>query len=149
MAVTPACHIKQALRPVSVAATRVAILEKVSRNTTVLARRELLETVELDDIVSFGQIELGSKRAGVLDLIDVELDGTGHGPQIARIVAQMVPRGPIVEGTDLVGFASADHDMPIVELVLLGRVELHRSAGLSPWTTQLLRRHCALCGDRQ
>ena len=99
--------------------------------------------------MTFGKIELGLEGAGVFDLVDVEIDRAVYRPQIARIVTHVVPRRSIVERADLVDLASAYDEVPIVELVLVGRIELHRGAWLHPRASFLLRRDDPRCGKCQ
>src|SRR5690606_33359002 len=72
MAVAPPCDEQNALRPARVSATGGAMPEQPSGDTPVLAWRELVEPIELDDVLSLGQVELSPKRARVSDLVDVD-----------------------------------------------------------------------------
>ena len=129
-AVAPAGDVEQALGPVRVAAAGVAVFEQVGRDAAVLARRELVEAVEFDDVLPFRKLQFGPEGARVRDLVDVDQDLAADRRHVARVVAHVVPRRLVVQPADLVHVGAHDDEAAVVQLVLLRLVETHARAGL-------------------
>ena len=129
-AVAPAGDVQQALRPVRVAAASVAVFEQVGRDAAVLARRELVEAIEFDDVLPFRKLQLGPEGPRVRDLVDVDQDLAADRRHVAGVVAHVVPGRLVVQPADLVHVGTHDDEATVVQLVLLRLVEAHAGARL-------------------
>ena len=68
-----------------------------------------------------GIFSRASNVAGVLDLVDVDLDGAAGRPQVLRGVVHVIPADGIVEPAHHVDAVRRDDEVTVVEIVLLGR----------------------------
>jgi hypothetical protein len=108
-------------------------------DAAVLARVELVPFVDGELEIAFRDLQLRGERAGVLDLVDVDVDGAGRRMQMGGGVVHVVPAGGVVQGADHVDAVGRQHEVAVVEIVLLWREQRDRGAGLLPWGGGLLR----------
>jgi hypothetical protein len=78
-AVAPPGEKHERLRPIVVAAPRIgAVLVKVGDDAAVLARVELVKSIDRQEQVTLGDLQARFEPAGVFDLVHVDLDGACH-----------------------------------------------------------------------
>ena len=126
----PPGDVEQALGPVCVTATGVAVLIEESGDPAVLARIELHDFLEGDHVDPLRQLEFGPEGSGVFDLVDGDLDGPAHLAEVRGVVAHVVPGALVVQRARLEDSAARQDETSVVEIVLLRSVDPHRGAGL-------------------
>ncbi len=84
-----------------------------------------------------GIVSRASKRAGVPDLVDVDLGSAGDRFHRLRLVVEVIPAFRIVQAPDHVDAVGGHHEVPVVEVVLLRREDVHRRARLLPGVGRL------------
>ena len=89
-----------------------------------------LKLVDGQHEVAFGDLQPRLERAGVREVVHVDLGGPRHGLHRLRLVVHVIPAGGIVEAADHVDAVRGEDEMPVVEIVLFGRVHRDRRARL-------------------
>ena len=98
-----------------------------------------LKLVDRQDEIAFGNLQPRFELPGVLDLVDVDLCRARHRLDGLRVVVHVVPARRVVESADHVNAVGREHEVPVVEIVLIRGVHRDRGAGLLPRVRLLLR----------
>ncbi|MYG01274.1 MAG: hypothetical protein F4173_03000 [Acidobacteriia bacterium] len=123
------------------------MLKEEGGDPAILARRELLDLLEVDDVLAFRQLKFGAERARVGDLVDIDLGRSSHRAERLAVISHVVPWTGVIQRSDLVDACAGDHEAPVVEVMLSGLIKAHRGAGLGARSALwLLRRRRVLGG---
>src|SRR5713101_5014542 len=109
------------------------MLINVGRDASVLARIELVEAIEFQDEVAFGDLQPGDKATGVGDLVDIDVDRPLNRMNGGSIVAHVIPSHGVVQATYHVDPACGEDKTTVVQVVLLRSVQGDVRPGLLAW----------------
>jgi hypothetical protein len=108
------------------------MLVDVGDDAAVLAGAELIPLVHPQHEVALGNLQAGFERAGVPNLVHVDLGGAAHRLDALRFVVEVIPAFRVVHASDHVDAICRHHEVAVVEVVLLRREDVHHRARLLP-----------------
>jgi hypothetical protein len=73
------------------------------------------------------------KCIGVLNLVHVDFGCSRNGPDVFRLVVEMVPSVRVVQPANHVDAIGRDDEVTVVQVMLLWSEDVHQGAGLLPW----------------
>jgi hypothetical protein len=101
------------------------VLENVGRHSSILAGTEFVKAIHFKDKISLRDLESSNEKAGVLDLINIEVDHPFHWIHPLGFVINVIPTGWIIQAADLIDPAATDGEKPTVQFVLFRRIDPH------------------------
>src|SRR5687767_4837461 len=98
----------------------------------VLTGTELVEPVDGKHEVAFGDRQPRLEPAAVREVVHVDFRRAGYRSDVPRLVVHVIPPGQVVETADHVDAIRGHHEVAVVQIVLVGRVQSHRCPRLLP-----------------
>ena len=92
-----------------------------------------METIDRQHEIALGNFEARLEFAGVLQLVDIDLDAARDRLDVDGVVVEMVPSRRVVQPADHIDTVGRQHEVAVIQIVLLGREHRDLCAGLLAW----------------